>query len=523
MKTKLVHYLYPGLAAILILLLAATAACTAEQPDGAPSDPTDAATDAGARTSSAPLIDRELVAEFADAQTAINADWDQFHVDFDGWRATLSACDRTAALAAFRNFAGDFGDISEQAKSLPGTGLTRELPYKVVDAALFEEDALVKLRDNWQPGNTELQAAVKQERDNASRLLRETADRLDELEELDKPEEREAATEFSEALAPINDHWDAFYDDYDALLEEQADLYPEEVIARLEPMVDAFDGNVVKPMEDLPSDKATEAIAESLLEAAEAELDEVNKLLDSFRELSDASKELEKVMDEVSQAVTDAQEKAAEAEAEQSAGQQEQPTPPKATPTPMPDQPEPPTTDEPEAPPPDDNSDLFTAMDEQIELTREVRKTAEQDLENLIEGVSEEDLAALDDFSAAFNALQQDWDDFHEDYDGWVRVEGDCDRAAAIAELNDFNRQFSVLSSRVRDLSQASYLRPSSDLMVEATAREGAALRSLAGAWAPYENDVYRGLADERANAANLRRLADRRIQEMLERNGMGQ
>ena len=144
-------------------------------------------------------------------------------------------------------------------------------------------------------------------------------------------------------------------------------------------------------------------------------------------------------------------------------------------------------------------------------------------MDALIEGVSEEDKKALAEFTRAFAALMDDWDDFHQDFDQWVRTEGDCDRAEAINDLNRFNQGFSALTAQVRNLSQAAYLRPSSDLLSEAVEREGAALRSLASTWAPYESDVYRGLDAERANASELRRLADRRTQEVMERNGMAQ
>ena len=82
---------------------------------------------------------------------------------------------------------------------------------------------------------------------------------------------------------------------------------------------------------------------------------------------------------------------------------------------------------------------------------------------------------------------------FIPEFDQWVRTEGDCNRASAISSLNRYDQEFSELGNRVRELSQASYLRPSSDLLAEAVEREGAALRSLASTWAPYESDVYRG------------------------------
>ena len=72
-------------------------------------------------------------------------------------------------------------------------------------------------------------------------------------------------------------------------------------------------------------------------------------------------------------------------------------------------------------------------------------------------------------------------------------------------------------------MSQAPYLRPASDLLAEAVGREEAALRSLRNTWAPFENDVYRGLDQERTNAENLRRLAGRRTQEVVERLGVAQ
>ena len=172
---------------------------------------------------------------------------------------------------------------------------------------------------------------------------------------------------------------------------------------------------------------------------------------------------------------------------------------------------------------PDDFSAHFDAFEDTLDETRAVRKQAVRDLETIIEGVSEEDKEALADFTKAFAELTDNWDDFHEAFDQWVRTEGDCDRSDAVRQLNLLNQRFSELGTRVRELSQASYLRPSSDLLAEAMEVEGAALRGLSSTWAPYESDVYRGLDDERANAIKLRRLADRRTLEVMERNDIQQ
>ena len=168
-----------------------------------------------------------------------------------------------------------------------------------------------------------------------------------------------------------------------------------------------------------------------------------------------------------------------------------------------------------------DHSEHFDAFDETLDSTRAIRRKADRDLEDLVEGFSENDREALADFVAAFGELMDDWDAFHSEFDSWNRTEGDCDRAGATSALQLYNQRFSEIASRVRGLSQVSYLRPSSDLLSEAVEREGAALRSLSNTWAPYESDVYRGMDEERANADKLRRLADRRVQELLERNGI--
>ena len=577
MKTKLARYLSPAFAAILILLLAAASACASEPPDSDsatdPSGQPSAAAAGGAGTASSPALDPDLVAEFAAAQDAVNADWDRFHVDFDDWRATLSACDRAAAEAALRQFAADFAEITRQARDLPGKGLARELPDNVILAATGEEASLRMLRDNWQPGNPTLLENVQTERANSADLLRAAAIEADKLGELDKPEDREVAKEFADALQPVDRAWDAFYDAYSALADEQLDLAAAEIVPRLNDLVDDHEA-VLESLEAIPSDKVTNPVQDALLDAAEAESEALGDLLDALRlaakseaaaeaaeESADGTDGTESTEDPQEQDTTAGNGEAANGEGAESeeSGQtngsesgngpetpgsshRSSQTAPNAQggvalPSALSDLPHIPDlpplagqmadSDGPPSPPSDaeaaDYSTHFDAFEDTLSETRSTRKQARRDLEAIIEGISEADRAALADFNRAFSALLDQWADFHADFDEWVRTEGDCDRAAAIAELNDFNRRFSVLNSRVRDLSQASYLRPGSDLLSEAAQQEGAALRSLAGTWAPYENDVYRGLDDQRANAVKLRRLADRRTQELLERNGLSQ
>ena len=196
MKKKLVRYLFLAQFAVLIVLLAGISACTTEPESGGDETvpPLHPAPDAGARASAMTIeVSADEVAEFSSSQQSINEDWDQFHVDFDRWRNGLTACDRTAAEAALRVFASDFGAITEQARDLRGKGIARELPDDVISAASSEEASLRILRDNWQPGNPALLEKAQSERADAAKMLRATQIAIDKLEEMDDPEDREIA------------------------------------------------------------------------------------------------------------------------------------------------------------------------------------------------------------------------------------------------------------------------------------------------------------------------------------------
>ena len=573
MKTKLAKYLFIAQAAIILVLMAGIAACTSEPTDttreAAPSQQPATGADSMPRPV---VISADVVSEFAASQAAINEDWDQFHVDFDRWRAGLIACDRTAAEAALRVFASDFGEITQQARQMPGKGIARNLPDDVISAATAEETSLRLLRDQWQPGDPTLLEETQSQRASAAALLRTTEIAIDELQEMDDPEDREIAKEFSAALEPVDEAWETFYDSYADLGDQYLDLTLDEIVSRLRVLADDQE-EIVAAIRDIPSDKVTDPVQDPLIEAAELEEEALGDLLDAFRKAARAenAQESEENGENGSAASTangengeateseGSEEPAAtetEAETDTGNGPPQEPAGNAATnavdlgqaphrsgpntqggasgPPAMP-----PGATQSAPPEPDsdpgtngsanmDSEDMdysvhFDTFEDVLDETRPVRRKAGRDLEDLLEGFSEQDREALADFTAAFASLMADWDDFHAEFDDWVRTEGDCNRASAVAELNDYNRQFSDLSSRVRELSQASYLRPSSDLLSEAVDREGAALRSLASTWAPYESDVYRGLDEERSNADKLRRLAARRTQELMERNGIQQ
>ena len=532
---KLKPYFLPVLTTLVLLLLAGGLACSAqpEEDAGEIAPSNQPAANLMGRTAAAPMdIDRQLVAEFVVQQQEINAAWDQFHTELDGWRAGLTACDRSAANAALRGFAADFTAITQEARDLPGKTIARDLPSKVIDAAIAEEAALRRLRDNWQPGDPTLLEEVQVARDEATVVLRQTAAALDELEALDRPAEQDVAIEFSEAFAPVDQAWDVFHDNYDDLLEQREELGIPKTLEQLEGLVSDLE-DILGDLDSLPSDEATDSILADLTDAAEGELGELESLLETYQDKAEAAEKAAEDEGAKAEEAEEAEEQAEEEMAdskEDSDNQEEAPTAVGEKMDPetvkealaLPDNTDQ-ATDSGEPEEEEDDSELFEAMTQLVDDSNQVRRKSRRALEKLAEGLSPEDKASLVAFTATFGRLTGNWDSFHDDYDGWVLTEGDCDQAAAAAALGQFGQQFGQLASQVRGLSQASYLRPATDLLAEAAGREEAALRTLRNTWAPYRNDVYRGLDQERANGDNLRRQAGRRTQELLERNGISQ
>ena len=539
MKIKRRHYLFPGLAILLVLLLTTGLACATEEPpadeERAPSARPPAPADGRRANPQVPTVSLATAEEFAAEQQAVNADWDTLHADFDQWRAGLTACDPSAMQEALREFASDFGEIVSVTYDLPVSTLTKDLSRYVIDAATFEERALRELRDGWQPGDTLLLNNVQEQRNNSASLLRDAANQLDELAEMDDPEKREAAEDFIEAFDSLEAAWQDFHDEYEQVRDSRKELALPDLVSRLKELSDIFDSTVIPALEALPEDDATEELADQLKERADEEGDQLGSLLDAHRDLMappEIPAEVGEAVEEAEEAAASAEQEAAEMEQGQAqegeAGQEnggengqngegDQPpdpeTPPEPTPAPPPE-PEPPDTEATE--------EFYLAMDQQVEESEAVLEQVGKDLKTMAEGIGETDREALAEFNSAFDRLLSQWDDFHEGYDQWLRTEGDCERADVANALGQFAARYNQLAAQVQGLSQATDLRPTSDLLNEAVARETAALRTLRNTWAPFRNDVYRGFDRERTEAGQLRREADRRTQEVLERLGGG-
>ena len=389
---------------------------------------------------------------FVKQQQTIDREWDQFHREFDRWRAGLTACHRSSVHEALQDFAAGFASVTKQARDLPRTAVTRELADILISAAEEEEAAFRQLRDRWQPNNLSLFELVEQRRSDASRAQKEAEDRALELQEqFEKdadPEEREALEEFSDALDVVKNDWNGFHDDYAGLRKEGAGMDAAAVSAWLEELIAQF-GGIVEAVDGLPSSDAAESMIEMLQEAAEAERE---------------------TMFEVNDALV----------AQDPAG--------------------------PIAP-------ILDQMDAIVEESEDVLKEVSRAIKTIVDDDPEENLAEVKDFNGHYKSLLVKWDTFHQRYDDWRKTDGGCDRTEVLQSLDQFNLRIGELGRKVRDLPRSSYLLPMYTLLVEAVEREEGAIRALRNSWRPFTVDAFKAVDQERVNANRLRRQADTGLQ----------
>ena len=193
---------FPILAAGVILALVVacgTTAPTVTNPIPANQPPTSTPT-----STPIPPDAKQAAQAFTQAHGLIEEDWDQFHTDFDQWRAGLTSCDSSAAHTSLRGFASDMGDITQQAHNLPRASSTRRLADQLIEAAENEEAGLRQLRDRWQPDSTALFEAVDSARSKSLASQKAVADDLDDLSESTGQDALDDAGNFSTEFESVS-------------------------------------------------------------------------------------------------------------------------------------------------------------------------------------------------------------------------------------------------------------------------------------------------------------------------------
>ena len=418
--------------------------------------------------------EQESVDKFVEQKQAIDQEWDRLHQEFDHWRAGLTDCHRNSVHESLQGFAASFTGVTEGARNLPRTSVTRELADILIAAAEEEEAAFRQLRDRWQPNNVSLFELVEQRRNASARAQKEAEDRVmelqEEFEEYADPEVVRALEEFSDAFQAIREAWNEFHNSYTTLQREADNLDNVAVLTRLGELIRSF-GVVVEDVYALAQADSTEDMIEKLQEAAQAELE---ALFDVSAALQSGGFPAPTV------------------------------TPPGTDPVPIPGV---------------GTGQALALMDTNIKESEAVLREVSQTIKALVASDPAEKLEDIRDFNEDYGSLLVEWDAFHQDYSRWRETEGGCDRTGVLQALDRFNLRVGELGRMVRDLPQSSYLLPMYTLLVQAVEREEGAFRALSNSWRPFAVDTFKAVDQERVNSNRLRRQADIGLQGLRDRS----
>ncbi len=131
---------------------------------------------------------------------------------------------------------------------------------------------------------------------------------------------------------------------------------------------------------------------------------------------------------------------------------------------------------------------LFEAVEQQRSNAARAQKGVEDlalELQEVLERAADpRELQAMDDFSAAFDILRDDWEEFHDDYVDLLRAAPSLKDREALARLDQLIRQFGVVSRAIDRLPVADAAEDAAEALEDAAEAELALLTSIRDALA---------------------------------------
>ena len=121
------------------------------------------------------------VAEFSGQLQALMVNWNEFHQDFDAWRADEGGCDRLGAIDALLEIGAGYNDLSAEVSRLPNTMVLRPFGELLVEAVRRESSALDDLKNSWRPFDAGIYQGLRQERTAADNQRRQVGVGIQDL------------------------------------------------------------------------------------------------------------------------------------------------------------------------------------------------------------------------------------------------------------------------------------------------------------------------------------------------------
>ena len=120
--------------------------------------------------------------------------------------------------------------------------------------------------------------------------------------------------------------------------------------------------------------------------------------------------------------------------------------------------------------------------------------------------LSASDLAAVDEFTAQQQAIGEEWDLFHQEFDQWRAGLTFCHRSSMQEALQQFAVDFNAVTEQARDLPRTSVNRDLSNMLIAAAESEEAAFRQLRDRWQPNSLSLFETVEQQRSNAARAQK-----------------
>ncbi|MDE2837178.1 MAG: hypothetical protein OXL97_06675 [Chloroflexota bacterium] len=122
------------------------------------------------------------------------------------------------------------------------------------------------------------------------------------------------------------------------------------------------------------------------------------------------------------------------------------------------------------------------------------------------EPLSASDRIAMDAFVEQQQAIDEGWDELHQDFDRWRTGLTSCDRSSAHEALQGFAVDFADVTAQARDLPRAIVTREFADIVIAAAEDEETAFRRLRDRWQPDETALFEQIEQRRADAARAQK-----------------
>ena len=263
------------------------------------------------------------VLEFATDFQNLSSDWNQFHQDYDAFRASegaLSSADTVARLGAL---VAQFRDVVLAARDLPTDPATNSISVLVAEAVQAEDLALRRLRGTFQksdePGSNQAGGAEEPangenaEEDSgetvsadtaatetfvagdrslfdlfddqlveSNRLLRQAAQELAAVQEDVSQQSQAAVADFSNQYGALLQQWDGFRQDYDSWRRTEGGCDRAGAVAALGGFSLQFRDLAVS-VGDLPRATFLRTLGELMVEAAQGEEQALRALRNTWR------------------------------------------------------------------------------------------------------------------------------------------------------------------------------------------------------------------------------------------------